>query len=116
MSRQSGQTKHEKKWSWVHPAIKEFFTSVLTGYVDTSSRQNFIGAEACAFNRAMLPLVEWKGPGEVVRKQLFCTAPQVFVTQAVIPTGIAGIAAGQIWNGQLIDNPLNGDTLAAEIV
>ncbi len=98
---------HEKWWDWVHPAIKEFFVNAITGYTDTSRSQNYIGSEAVAFTRRMLPLYEWKGPGEVVRKQALCTAPQVYVTQTVVPTGIAGIAAGQIWNGGLMDSTLN---------
>lgn len=115
MGRQENRTDHEKAWDWVHPTIKAAFTS-LYGYVDTSRNQNFIGAEAQAFAQQMLPTYEWKGPGEVVQKQLIATAPQVLVTHSVVPTGIAGIAAGQIWNGQLIDNPNSGDNLSGEIV
>lgn len=107
--------KHAQAWQGVHPAIRQFFMG-LYGYIDTSARQNYIGAEAQAFAKQSLPLYEWKGPGEVVRHQLIATAPQVAVTQTPVPTGIAGIAAGQIWNGQLIDNPNNGDTLQQEIV
>lgn len=115
MSRADNRTDHEKAWGNVHPKIKAFFTS-LYGYVDTSANQNYIGAEAMAFAQQMLPTYEWKGPGEVVQKQIIATAPQVFVTHSVVPTGIAGIAAGQIWNGQLIDNPNTGDNLSGEIV
>lgn len=112
---QAGQTNHERLWDYVHPAIKRFFTSSVAGYEDTSQRQNYIGAEAYAFDTQMLPILEWKGPGEIVRKQLIQTAPQVFVTQQVIPTGIAGIATGQVWNGVLADNANAGDTLNAEV-
>jgi len=115
-NRRAGQTNHERLWDYVHPAVKRFFTSAMVGYEDTSARQNFIGAEAMAFDTQMLPVLEWKGPGEVVRKQLINTAPQVYITQQVLPTGIAGIAAGQIWNGQLIDNPNSSDILAGEVV
>ena len=114
-NRQDYRTNHEKSWDWVHPVVRKLFTS-LYGYVDTSYRQNYIGAEAAAFTTQMLPLTEWKGPGEVVLKQLIATAPQVYVTQQVIPTGLAGIAAGQVWNGGLTDNPAASDTLAQEIV
>lgn len=116
MSRQNGQSQHEKKWRMVHPAIKAFFTSAVASYKDTSSRQNFIGAEAAAFQTLMLPVELVKGPGEVVWKQTINTAPQVYVTQSVVPTGIAGIASGQIWNGGLIDNPNVSDNLSGEIV
>lgn len=115
MGRQDNRTQHEKNAEWVHPVIRNFFNSLI-GYIDTQPRQNYIGAEAQAFARQSLPLYEWKGPGEVVVHQLRATAPQVYVTQSVVPTGLAGIAAGQIWNGQLIDNPNSGDTLAGTIV
>jgi hypothetical protein len=116
MGRQDRQTKHEKAWEWVHPVLKRFFTSAVTSYHDTSRDQNYIGALALAYDNLMLPLKEWKGPGEVVRKQLIQTAPQVYQTHTPLPTGIAGIQAGQIWNGQLIDNPNASDTLAGTIV
>lgn len=115
MSRHQNRTDHEKAWDGVHPAIKNFFAG-LYDWVNTSARQNYIGAEAQAFAKQMLPTYEWKGPGEVVRKQLISTAPQVYVTQSVVPTGIAGIAAGQVWNGQLIDNPNTNSGLQQEIV
>jgi len=115
MGRQDRRTNHEKLWDYIHPAIREFFTNAITGYSDTSASQNYIGAEAVAFTRQMLPMTEWKGPGEVVLEQSIITAPQVYVTQSVVPTGIAGIAAGQIWNGGLVDNPAQGN-LAGEIV
>jgi hypothetical protein len=113
--RQGRRTNHEKLWDYVHPAIKQFFTSALVSYEDTSGRQNYIGAEAAAYDKQMLPILEWKGPGEVVMKQLIQTAPQVFVTQSVVPTGIAGIQTGQMWNGGMADNPNAGDTLQAEV-
>lgn len=116
MSRQQNQTDHEKSWNWVHPKIKAMFIGAIGGYIDTSRNQNYIGAEAMAYAKQMLPMYEWKGPGEVVQRQIIATAPQVLVTQSVVPTGIAGIQAGQIWNGELIDNPNSGDTLSGEIV
>lgn len=107
-NRQANQSGHEKQWRWIHPAIKEFFTSAMVSYQPTQGNQNFIGAEAAAYDKQMLPIIDWKGPGEVVLFQMQNTPPQVFVTQSVVPTGIAGIAAGQIWNGGMIDNTDNG--------
>lgn len=104
--RYSRNAGHENSWAWVHPAIKEFFTSAVTSYRDQSARQNYIGAEAMAYDRAMLPYYLDKGPGEIVRGQLLAGAPQVYVAHTPVPTGIAGIASGQIWNGELWDNPL----------
>lgn len=117
MSRHDGQTPHEKRMRFLHPAIRDFMAKfILPSYVDTSRNQNYIGAEAAAYQNLNLPIYEWKGPGEVVQRQLIATAPQFFQAQQVVPTGLAGIAAGQIWNGGLIDNPNNGDTLQQEIV
>ncbi|MDE2019750.1 MAG: hypothetical protein KGJ13_05400 [Patescibacteria group bacterium] len=111
IDRQRFQSPHEKWWRFVHPTIREFFTSAVVSYRNTQSDQNYIGAEAMAFDRLSLPMQLIKGPGEEVLHQLMGTAPQVFVTQSVVPTGIAGIAAGQMWNGQLADNPYaNGET------
>jgi len=115
-NRQDRQTQHEKNWRWVHPMIKDFFTSAITSYTDTSSNQNFIGAEAAAYDRQMLPLYDWKGPGEVVQQQLIAMTPPVFQAQQVVPTGIAGIASGQIWNGSLANNPTLQPDLQGEIV
>lgn len=115
-NRQDRQTDHEKEWRWVHPAIKEFFTTALTSYKDTSGNQNFIGAEAMAYTKQMLPLYEWKGPGEVVQQQLIAMSPPVFQAQQVVPTGLAGIGAGQIWNGSMSNNPNLQPDLQGEIV
>lgn len=114
-NRQRNQRPHEKAWNWVHPAIKEFFTTAVTSYRDTSQNQNYIGAEAQAFDRRILPFILVKGPGEIVRKQLLAGAPQVYQAQNVVPTGIAGIQAGQIWNGGMSDNPLTGAGLSPEV-
>lgn len=108
------RTNHERLWDYIHPAIKEFFTNALVGYQDTSRNQNYIGAEACAYSRQMLPCFRAKGPGEIVLKQLIATSPQVYVQQMVVPTGLAGIAAGQIWNGQMFDNPLGSANLSGQ--
>ncbi len=101
--RQAGQSPHEKWWSSVHPAIKRFFTTALVQQVDTSERQNYIGAQAVALENQMLPLYALKGPGEVVLQQLITYSPPVYVQQTTVPTGVAGIGAGQIWNGGLQD-------------
>lgn len=105
-SRQDAQTVHEKSWRFTNPKIKDFFNSFYT-WIDTSPRQNYIGAEASAFAEQMLPHYTAKGPGEVVLRQLIATAPQVQVMQQVVPTGIAGIGTGQIWNGGLAQNPVD---------
>ena len=86
-----------------HPIIRAF-NALFYNWRDTSAKQNFIGAEAAAFTTLMLPLQKLKGPGEVVKKQLMTYAPQVYVTQSVVPTGIAGIQAGQSWQAGLLDN------------
>lgn len=104
MNRQQNQSPHEKWWRGVHPKVKAFFTSAVASYTDTSSRQNYIGAEAYAFQTLMLPLQEWKGPGEVVLRQMMMGAPPVVVQQTPIITGIPGIAAGQSWQAALIDS------------
>lgn len=101
--RQDRQSAHEKWWRNVHPKIRDFFTTAITEYIDTSDKQNYIGAGAAAYERQMLPLYALKGRGEVVMQQLISYAPQVYVQQVVKPTGIAGIGAGQIWNGGLQD-------------
>lgn len=104
MSRQDRQSPHEKWWRSVHPMVKGFFTSAIVKQRDTSNNQNYIGAGAVALENQMLPLYALKGPGEVVLHQLITYAPQLYVQQVVKPTGIAGIGAGQIWNGGLQDN------------
>lgn len=115
-NRQDNQTHHEKSWRAIHPAIKRFFTRNPYAWIDTTGNLPTPGAEAFAFAKQMLPIIEWKGPGEVVQKQLYGTAPQVFVQQTAIQTGIPGIGAGQIWNGGLIDNPAASGDLSGGIV
>lgn len=78
-------------------------------WVNTTGNQPTPGAEAFAFSTFMLPLQDWKGPGEIVRQQLHLTAPQVYVQQTVVPTGIAGITAGQVALHSLLDNPYTGE-------
>ena len=103
-SQQDARTLATNRWKFTNPTIKDFFQS-LYQWVDTSKRQNYIGAEAAAFTEQMLPVFLTKGPGEIVQRQLMAvTSPPVTVLQQAIPTGIAGIGSGQIWNGQLIDN------------
>jgi hypothetical protein len=100
---EDGRMIAAKRWQWTNPKLKDFFQSFYQ-WDNTASRQNYIGAEAAAFTEQMLPIDMTKGPGEVVLRQLIATAPQVQVLQQVVPTGIAGIGSGQIWNGGLIDN------------
>ncbi len=90
--------------SFFHPRIAAFLGKFYT-WQNTTGNQPTPGAEAYAFSTEMLPLQDWKGPGEIVRQQFMFTSPQVFVPQSVIPTGIAGIAAGQVAMPQLMDNP-----------
>lgn len=89
---------------------------MIFGFQDTSSRQNYIGAEAIAFTTEMLPIQVIKGRGTVTLKQLLQTAPQVYVQQTPIQTGIAGVAAGQAWQGVLIDNPASSPDLNPTIL
>ncbi len=84
--------------------IKKLSYSFYT-WLDQTGRQPTPGAEAFAFNDLTLPLYIEKGPGEVVRNQLFLTAPQYYLAQQVIPTGIAGTAAGTYAVSALMENP-----------
>lgn len=61
-----------------------------------------------AFAQQMLPLQDWKGTGDLVQRNMQITSPQLYVTQSVLPTGIAGIAAGQVFNGNLTNIDLSG--------
>ncbi len=61
------------------------------------------GAESYAFAQQMLPLQDWKGPGDIVQRNFQIYSPQLYVTKSVTPTGIPGIAAGQIFSGGLVD-------------
>lgn len=92
------------KFKMFHPVFKRA-AGKFYNWLNTTGKQPTPGAEAFAFNSEMLPLYDWKGPGEIVQSQFRAFAPQVFVPQSVIPTGIAGIAAGQVVLGQLMDNP-----------
>lgn len=76
--------------------LMQEFTDRFYLWIDTKNRQPTAGAETFAFARQMLPLMDWKGPGEIVQRNMVITTPQVYVIQQVVPTGIAGIAAGQI--------------------
>jgi hypothetical protein len=97
-----------------HPGLKQLMGKFYS-WVDTTNHQPTPGAEAFAFNSEMLPLQDWKGNGEIVRRQLYLTAPQVYQMQNVIPTGLAGIAAGQIYLAGLMDNPYDPDSLNYEV-
>lgn len=88
----------------MYPFLQSFLRKNFYPYINQTGNLPSAGAEAFAFNDFMLPINEWKGPGEVVRQQLMLTAPQVYQTQTPLPTGIAGIQAGQIALAQLMDN------------
>lgn len=86
----------------IHPAIQKFMKGFYV-WADTTDNQPNPGAEAAAFIKQMLPLYEWDGPGEPFLIQLRAQNAPVYVSHMVIPTGIAGIVAGQIYNPQLSD-------------
>lgn len=90
----------------LHPAFQKFIGKYYQ-WKNTTGQQPTPGAEAFAFSKEMLPLYDWKGPGEIVLQQFNAFAPQVFVPQSVLPTGIAGIQAGTVQLAQLLDNPPN---------
>lgn len=77
-------------------------------YIDTTARQPAPGAEAFAFAQLMLPLLDWKGPGDIVQRNMQIQSRQLYVTQQVVPTGVAGIAAGQTFAGNLTAQDLSG--------
>lgn len=87
----------------MHPAYKAF-AGKFHRWINTTYQQPTAGAEVMAFASEMLPLYDWKGPGEIVRRQFAITAPQVYVGQQVVPTGLAGIQAGQVISAALMDN------------
>lgn len=87
----------------MHPVYKAF-AGKFHRWINTTYQQPTAGAEVMAFASEMLPLYDWKGPGEIVRRQFSIIAPQVYQAQQVIPTGLAGIAAGQIVSAALMDN------------
>lgn len=91
-------------------AIAKFARAKFYPYIDTTENQPNPGAEAAAFNSLMLPIVEWDGSGEPFMYQLYGTFPEVYVNQMVVPTGIAGIQAGQVDADNLNDPMAVGDT------
>lgn len=91
------------------PAAYKAMQGAFYRWINRTGKQPTPGAEAMAFASLSLPLQDWKGPGEIVRQQLYLTAPQVYVQQMVVPTGMAGIAAGQVALASLMDNPYNSD-------
>lgn len=86
----------------VHPAIKKF-NDWFYSWIDTTDNQPNPGAEAAAFAKQMLPLQTFDGAGEDVLYQINAYSAPVYVAQMVVPTGIAGIVAGQIANPILSD-------------
>lgn len=89
----------------VHEVIDKLhsFFSANYLYLNQTGKQPTPGAEAYAFAMQQLPLLDWKGPGDIVQRNFQITSPQLYVTKSVRPTGIAGIAAGQIYAGNLVD-------------
>lgn len=87
-----------------HPAFKAFAGRFYT-WLNTQRQQPTAGFEVMAFSSLMLPLQDWKGPGEIVQRQLYLTAPAVYQAHVVVPTGIAGITAGQAISVGLMDAP-----------
>lgn len=91
-------------WDQVHAAIRKFNSSFYK-WVDTSDNQPSPGAEAMAFTSLMLPIQVYDGAGENVLAQLRAwPSVPVFQYQMVVPTGIAGIVAGQIAPDALTDH------------
>ncbi len=76
-------------------------------WINRTNKQPTPGAEAYAFAKQELPLYEWKGPGEIVRGQFQAFVAPSYVPQSVVPTGIAGIQAGQMALAGLMNNPPN---------
>lgn len=72
-------------------------------YLDRTAKLPAPGAEAYAFALQMLPLLDWKGPGDIVQRNMQISSPQLYVAKSVTPAGIPGIAAGQIFAGNLVD-------------
>lgn len=91
----------------VYDKLHAFFAGTYS-YIDTTSRQPTPGAEAFAFAQQMLPLLDWKGPGDLVQRSMMIQSRQLYVTQSVTPTGLAGIAAGQTFAGNLQAQDLTG--------
>lgn len=65
------------------------------------------GAENQAYTTNLLPLNWFVGGANLVQGQLGLSQPMVYVQQQSIPTGIAGIVAGQVRVPSLADNPNN---------
>ena len=91
----------------VYDAMHKVFDGSYT-FIDTTQRQPTPGAEAFAFAQLMLPLLDWKGPGDIVQRNMQITSKQLYVAQSVTPTGLAGIAAGQTFAGNLQMQDLSG--------
>lgn len=89
----------------VHEVIDKLhsFFSANYLYVDRSGKLPTPGAEAYAFAQQMLPLQDWKGPGDIVQRNMQITSPQLYVAKSTSIAGIPGIAAGQVFAGGLVD-------------
>jgi hypothetical protein len=92
------------RFDQVHTAIKRFNANFYR-WTDTTDNQPEPGAEAFAFSSYMLPIQEWIGPGEPVMYQLMAYSRPYYIPQMIIPTGIAGILAGQIAPNDLGEMP-----------
>lgn len=69
-----------------------------------STRHPVPGALGCAFQGPMLSHEWFVGRATLTNGQIYLTAAQVFVQQQTVPTGIAGIGAGQLRSGSLSAN------------
>lgn len=94
-------------WQSQSDAAHSFFAGTYT-YINQTGNLPTAGAEAFAFSQQMLPLLDWKGSGDLVQKNMQINSRQLYVTQSVVPTGIAGIGAGQTYAGNLLNLDLNG--------
>lgn len=72
-------------------------------YINQTGNLPTPGAESYAFAQQMLPLQDWKGPGDIVQRNFMISSPQLYVAKSVSVAGIPGIAAGQIFAGGLVD-------------
>lgn len=91
----------------VYDKMHALFAGTYT-FIDTTNRQPTPGVMGFAFAQQMLPLEDWKGPGDLVQRNMQITSQQVYVSKSYIPTGIPGIGAGQTFAGNLQSQDLTG--------
>lgn len=82
--------------------LHTFFSGNYT-YINQTGNLPTPGAEAYAFAQQMLPLLDWKGPGDIVQRNMQISSPQLYVAKSTRIQGLPGIAAGQIFAGGLVD-------------